>query len=184
MKPPRPYRQKLRIPTWAYVVVLLLVLSVARHWRTTPTAPPVAKTSPAVTLKRVVDGDTLLLTNGERVRLIGVDTPETVKEDAPVEPWGPEASDFTRRFTSQGKLRLEFDRERRDDYGRTLAYVYVDDRLLNEELLREGLARYLGRHEYSQEKKARFRAAQEEARRARRGIWSEPSREPSGRRPG
>jgi micrococcal nuclease len=121
---------------------------------------------------RVVDGDTILFAPDVRVRLIGVDAPESVKPDHPVEPWGPEASDFTRQFLSGGTARLEYDRERTDSYGRTLAYVWVGDRMLNEELLRAGLARWERHFNYASEIKQRFRAAQEEARRERRGIWS------------
>ncbi len=139
-------------------------------------APPRA----AVKMRRVVDGDTLLLADGTRVRLIGVDTPESVKPDTPVEPWGLEASAFTRAFVEGGDVRLEWDRGRQDRFGRALAYVWVGERMLNEELLRAGLARATLGYPFSEEKKARFRRAQEEARRARRGIWSE--REKGGRR--
>ncbi len=121
---------------------------------------------------RVVDGDTLLLRTGQRVRLLGVNSPETVKPDSPVEPWGPEASQFTKRFVAAGQVRLTFDRERLDDYGRYLAYVWVDQRLLNEELIRQGLGRATLRHPYSEAMKRRFRRAQDEARQAGRGLWS------------
>ena len=93
-------------------------------------------------VRRVVDGDTLLLRDGNRVRLMGVDTPETVKPDHPVEPWGAEATAFTRNFVAAGPVRLAFDRVRLDRFNRYLAYVWVDDKLLNEELLRAGLARW------------------------------------------
>ncbi len=123
-------------------------------------------------VKRVVDGDTLLLANDVRVRLLGVDTPETVKPDHPVEPFGKEASAFTRDFVAGGQVRLRFDREREDKYGRTLAYVYVDDAMLNEELIRAGFSAAKTYFNYSPAMKKRFVAAEKEARRARRGIWS------------
>jgi micrococcal nuclease len=124
-------------------------------------------------VQRVVDGDTLLLHGGARVRLMGVDTPETVKPDHPVEPWGPEASEFTRSFVGGGDVRLQFDRERTDRFGRYLAYVWVRDRLLNEELLRAGLARWEPGYHYNQSMKTRFRRAQREAQNAQRGLWSD-----------
>lgn len=132
---------------------------------------------PSGIVLRVVDGDTLLLRDHKRVRLLGVDTPETVKQDTPVKPWGPEASSFTRALLASGTPRLEYDRERTDDYGRTLAYVWVtlpdgQQQMLNEELLRAGLARGLFRHPYSEAMKDRFHAAIREAQRAKRGIWS------------
>ena len=120
----------------------------------------------------VYDGDTLLLTTGQRVRLIGVDTPETVKRDHPVEPFGPEATAFTRAFVAGGQVRLEFDRERFDRYGRMLAYVWVGPRMLNEELVRAGLARFEPQYHYSEAIKRRYSLAQEEAQRAKRGLWS------------
>jgi micrococcal nuclease len=128
-----------------------------------------------VHVARAVDGDTLLLADGRRVRLIGVDTPETKKENTPVQPWGTEAHAFTSGRVDGRRVRLEFDRERQDHYGRLLAYVYVDDLLLNEELLRAGLARLLTRYPYRAEMKERFYKAQEEAHRARRGLWSKPA---------
>jgi micrococcal nuclease len=121
---------------------------------------------------RVIDGDTLLVDPHARVRLIGVNAPETVKPDWPVEPWGPEASAFTKQFVSGGRVRLEFDDEPRDAYDRYLAYVWVDDRMLNEALLRAGLARFEPNFHYSSAMKHRFRRAQDEARRKHLGIWS------------
>ena len=90
----------------------------------------------------MVDGDTFVLADAkEHVRLIGADTPETVKPNWPVEPWGPEATAFTKQFLAGGEVRLEFDGPPRDKYGRMLAFVWVGDRMLNEELIRAGLAR-------------------------------------------
>jgi micrococcal nuclease len=123
-------------------------------------------------VRRSVDGDTLLLANGARVRLIGVDAPESVKPDWPVEPWGREASDFTRRFIAGGEVRLQFDRERLDRFDRFLAYVWVGDRMLSEELVRAGLARVERCFRYSQSMKRRFELAEEEAKIERRGMWS------------
>jgi micrococcal nuclease len=124
------------------------------------------------TIERVVDGDTLLLPDDVRVRLIGVDTPETVRPEYPVEPFGPEAAEFTRDFLASGKARLTFDREREDRFGRKLAYVWVAGQLLNEELLRAGLGRWERGFDYESEMKKRFQRAEREAQAARLGIWS------------
>jgi micrococcal nuclease len=137
-----------------------------------PPSPSAAASASAYQVERVVDGDTLKLVGGDRLRLIGVNTPETVKPDHPVEPWGPEASEFTKRFVADGPVRLEFDGPRRDKYGRLLAYVYVGDRMLNEELLRAGLGRFESQYHYSAAMKKRFRQDEDDAKAAGVGIWS------------
>jgi endonuclease YncB( thermonuclease family) len=94
----------------------------------------------------VIDGDTLLLDNGERVRLIGVDTPETKHPSKPVEHFGKEAAAFTRRMVEGKRVRLEFDlanapRAHKDSTQQrhTLAYVSLDDgTLLNAEIIKQG----------------------------------------------
>ena len=100
----------------------------------------------AAVVTGVVDGDTLDVTwagRRERVRLLGVDTPETVHPDRPLECFGPEATAFTRRRLLGRRVTLSFDRVRRDAYGRLLAYVDLDGRPFNDELLDRGFARLL-----------------------------------------
>jgi micrococcal nuclease len=106
--------------------------------------------------------------------LQGVDTPETKKEDHPIERWGPEAAAYTERFVEDaaGRVRIEFGPERKDRYGRFLGFVFHEDRLLNEELVREGLARATPQYHFSGAMKRRLERAEGEARTARRGIWS------------
>jgi micrococcal nuclease len=162
----RPYR--------AVIFVLAVAALIAfRLYDESGPEPPEVVEAGQVRVERVVDGDTLLLDDRARVRLIGVDTPESVKPNHPVEPFGPEASAFTREFVAGGDVRLQFDRERKDQYGRFLAYVWVGDRMLNEELLRAGLARAMLRYHFSESMKRRFRQAQDEAQAAKRGIWSQ-----------
>ena len=121
---------------------------------------------------RVVDGDTLVLQNDERVRLIGVDTPETKHPTKPVEPFGPEASSFTKRAVEGKVVQLRFDREKRDRYQRLLAYVYVGDWCLNEELIRAGYSECITRYPFDRSMKARFKLAEDQAKTSRRGLWS------------
>ncbi len=96
------------------------------------------------TVRRVVDGDTLVLENKERVRLIGVDTPETKHPRKPVEYFGKEAAAFTRRMVQGKRVRLEFDQanahiDHKDKYKRTLAYVFLwDGTFLNAEIIKQG----------------------------------------------
>jgi micrococcal nuclease len=108
---------------------------------------PVAATTARV--DHVVDGDTVEIVLGgrhERVRLIGVDTPEVFVERGPPDCYGPEASAFTKRLLPPGTaVRLERDVVGRDDYGRLLAYVYLaaDGRMVNEAIVDGGFARPL-----------------------------------------
>jgi micrococcal nuclease len=165
----RPHRRG-RGVLLAAVVLLLAVRAWQQRGRI---EPPEALSEGEHRVERVVDGDTLLLAGGARVRLIGVDCPETVKPDHPVEPWGPEASAFAKKLVSGRKVRLQFDRERVDRFDLFLAYVFVGDKMLNEELVRAGLARVEHRFHYSQAIERQFNRAEQEARLARRGIWSD-----------
>jgi micrococcal nuclease len=115
-------------------------------------APSVASdpVNPAnAVVELVVDGDTIDVTidgDTERVRMIGIDTPETKKPDTPVECFGPEATAFTQSLLTHGTpVRLERDVVGRDDYGRILAYVYraSDSIFVNYEIIRHGYARPL-----------------------------------------
>ena len=168
----RPYRRRRTGYSTKSLVVLILVAILALVRSLVEQGPPTALEEGVYRVERAVDGDTLVLANQARIRLLGADTPETVHPKKPVEPWGPEASDFTHSLVDGREVRLTFDRERVDQYGRFLAYVWVDDQLLNEELLREGLAKFLPQYPYSSEMKRRFRQAEQEAKDAHRGIWS------------
>jgi len=122
---------------------------------------------------RVVDGDTIeveLPAGEEDVRLIGVDTPETVKPGEPVQCFGPEASAFTKDLLEGETVRLEFDRELRDVYDRLLAYVYVGDVFANAELIEGGFARTL-EIEPNTSRAAELARLQQAAGRAGRGLW-------------
>ncbi len=129
------------------------------------------------TVVEVVDGDTvdvLVGTATERVRLIGVDTPETKHPDRPVECYGPEASAYTAGLLPPGTgVRLVMDVEARDAYGRLLAYVYlVDGRLVNGLLVQEGYARTLSIPPNTAHA-VEFAALEVEAQEAGRGLWVE-----------
>ena len=126
---------------------------------------------------RVVDGDTVRVDrDGQEivVRLIGLDTPETVAPDRPVECFGPEASARTKDLVDGGQVWLEYDEVTglTDKYDRTLAYVWLtQDTMLNEQLVREGFAEertYQEGYRYQD----RLRAAEEVAQAAGAGQWS------------
>jgi micrococcal nuclease len=170
-RPPRRYWQEHR---GAAIWLILLLLAVWRAYSSAAPAVPEQLEEGLHEVRRAVDGDTLLLTSGARIRLQGVNTPETVKPDHPVEAWGPEASQFTKDFIEKAghRVRLTFSLDRKDRYDRFLAFVWDGDVMLNEELVRAGLAYARRDYRYSEAMKRRFTQVQEEARRAGRGIWS------------
>ncbi|MEQ1874348.1 MAG: thermonuclease family protein [Ilumatobacteraceae bacterium] len=128
------------------------------------------------TVEYVVDGDTVdMIIDGveERVRLIGIDTPETKKENTPVECFGPEATAFTQSLLPEGtEVYLERDVEARDIYGRLLGYAYLVDTgvFVNLEIVRQGYAQPLTippNVAHSTE----FVEAAREAERTNVGLW-------------
>ena len=116
-------------------------------------------------VKRVIDGDTIELENGEKVRLIGIDTPEAGQH------YGKEASNFTRKMVEGKQVRIIFDVQKKDRYNRLLAYVFLEDStFLNAELLKQGYAKiatYPPNVKYVEE----FRQLDQEARENVRGLW-------------
>ncbi len=121
-------------------------------------------------VKRVIDGDTILLATGERVRYIGIDTPETKHPDKGVEFYGEEAYQFNRQLVENKWVTLGFDVERRDKYNRLLAYVYVDDIFANAALVEEGYARVYTFPPNIKHVEL-FIRLQRMARMASRGLW-------------
>jgi micrococcal nuclease len=151
-------------------LLLIAALLIVRPWEGGPEEVPAAASAVVV---RAVDGDTVEVRIGEGVedvRYIGVDTPETVKPGAPVECFGPRASAFNRALVEGRRVRLVFGAERRDTYGRLLAYVYLGRRFVNAALVRRGLARTL-----TIPPNDRFapllRRLERRAARAGRGLW-------------
>jgi micrococcal nuclease len=155
-------------------LLLLVALVLLRPWESLDglgqDEPPATAN---VVVTRVVDGDTVEVRLGGRtedVRYIGVDTPETVKPGAPVDCFGPQASAFNHRLVEGRRVRLVFGAEPRDVYDRLLAYVYLGDRFVNAELVRQGLARTLTippNDRYAD----RFKRLEIAASRAGRGLW-------------
>lgn len=134
----------------------------------------------------VIDGDTLKLENGEKVRLVGIDTPEskqnaklkrdlkkTDKDAVTLINMGKKASRFTNSLASKKYVRLEFDVEKRDRYNRLLAYVYLPDgRMLNAEIIKAGYAQILSIPPNVKYQDL-FLELQQEARDNNRGLWKE-----------
>lgn len=123
-------------------------------------------------VRRVIDGDTIELENGQRVRYVGVDTPETKDRRKPVQCFGKQASEKNRELVEGKRVRLKRDISDRDRYGRLLRYIYVGDTFVNLKLVEEGYARS---YSYPPDiaHQAEFRAAERRAREAKRGLWGE-----------
>jgi micrococcal nuclease len=158
---------------WGSLVLLLLAaLVLLRPWEQFDSGDGTPASATAY-VSRVVDGDTVevqLDGREEDVRYIGVDTPETVKPDTPVQCFGPQASAFNHGLVEHRRVRLVFGVERRDVYGRLLAYVYLGERFVNAELVRRGLARTLTippNDRFAD----RFKRLEIAAARAGRGLW-------------
>ena len=145
-------------------------------------APPMPLQS--VRLAKVLDGDTITLDDGRHVRLIGVNTPERAHYGRREETGAGDATRFAQRFLGQGPLRIGIGQDPQDHYKRTLAHVFrADGRSLEEALLDAGLALQIV-FPPNLSLAACFHAAEERARAARRGLWSEAALRVSGLREG
>lgn len=120
---------------------------------------------------RVIDGDTIELENGERVRYIGIDTPETTDPRKPVQCFGVEASKKNKELVEGKIVRLEKDITDKDKYNRLLRYVWVGGTFVNLDLIKQGFAQS---YSYPPDIKHQdqFIAAQKKAREAKAGLWS------------
>jgi micrococcal nuclease len=127
----------------------------------------------AALVVRIVDGDTLVLAGGTRVRVLGIDAPEMEKDGRPADFLAHQAKATLGELTLNRKITLSYDRLRYDHYGRLLAYLFLPDHtLVNAELVRRGLARV-----YFIAPNLRYQkvllAAQQEAIQAQRGVWQQ-----------
>lgn len=128
---------------------------------------------------RHVDGDTTVLRidgKERKVRFLLIDTPETVKPNTKVQPYGLEASKRTKELLSNAsEITFEYDKgDKTDRYGRALGYIFVDGVLLQETLVREGLARVAYVKEPNTKHLSELEQAQEQAKSESLGIWSIP----------
>lgn len=177
---------------WLVAFGLLILVSFALIDRYNETVSPAPGTrgSTAATgtgpagirarVNRVVDGDTIVVRKLNdyadptgplrRVRYIGVDTPESVKENTPVQCYGKEAAEANRRLVEGQFVTIAFDKERYDRYGRTLGYVYSDGRFINGMLVKDGYARTIVIPPNTKKKKE-LAALQKDAKRTNKGLW-------------
>ena len=128
-------------------------------------------------VKKVIDGDTIEIERygkSEKVRMIGIDTPETLDPRKPVQCFGKEASDKSKDLLSGGRVRLEFDPivGEKDKYNRLLAYVWSDNELVNLKLIKEGYANEYTYRSQSYKYQNEFKNAQTVAKESSIGLWS------------
>lgn len=120
----------------------------------------------------VVDGDTIKLNNGQVVRYIGIDTPETVDPRKPVQCFGKEASAKNKELVEGKEIRLVKDTSETDKYKRLLRYVYVGDIFVNDYLVRNGYA-HSSSYPPDVKHQEQFREAEQEAKENKRGLWAD-----------
>jgi len=139
------------------------------------TIPSISPNLESAKVERVIDGDTILLTSGEKVRYIGINTPEIVDPGKPVECFGKEALEKNSQLVSEQNVLLERDISDKDKYGRILRYVYIQDAqnnkiMINEKLVSEGFAKadvYKPDIKYED----LFAKAQQQAKSVGLGLW-------------
>ncbi|MFD0959359.1 thermonuclease family protein [Paenibacillus chungangensis] len=160
-------------------IALLLVLASAAMMGCSLTSgqtSQVAKSNTWYEVADYVDGDTFKVKVGdemETIRLLYIDTPEINKSNTPAEPYGPEAAAYTRKLLQEsGEVRLAFDKELKDRYERTLAIVELKDgQILNEQLLRQGLAKVLI-IEPNVKMENIYKQLEQEAKGNKAGLWN------------
>ena len=155
-----------------YLLIVILIFGAYYFFEKTEEAPD----SREYKVIDVLDGDTVIINDSRnsRVRYLGIDTPEIALQDSPGEPMSEEAKDFNSKLVEGEKVKLVFDKEKYDVYGRILAFVYVDDLLVNVELLKQGLATVLIIPPNDMHTE-RILAAISEAKINKKGLWGELS---------
>ena len=169
-----------RRPALFLVVLLLVYLLISCAGRAAGSQEPCSESQEKGIVTRVFDGDTIevRLANGEtqKVRLIGINSPEMDDERETVLFFAHMAKRFAFYHLYEKNVRLIFDWERMDKYGRTLAYVFMEEgTLFNELIIKEGFAHSFTKYPYREDMKARFRKVEKEARRLNKGLWRKKS---------
>lgn len=136
-----------------------------------PSATQLIEPQGTLLVTDVIDGDTIEIEGGKRVRYIGINTPETVDPRKPVECFGKEASVENKRLVEGKRVRLEKDVSESDRYGRLLRYVYIDDVLVNDALVLNGFA-HASTYPPDVKYQNIFRQSEAQAREKNLGLWA------------
>ena len=187
--PPAPVHRRWRP---VFVAAVVAPLMSAALWGAFAAPPEVGPNTDTVEVERVIDGDTIEMHDGggttRLVRYLGIDAPEIRRRRADghwtydPRPYAEEALALNRRLVEGKRVSLTYDKERHDKYGRLLAYVYVNGRLVNAELVERGLARVMPIAPNTRMAGLLLKL-QREARAHRRGIWAD-SKTTAGMSPG
>lgn len=127
--------------------------------------------SPTALVARVIDGDTIKLSNGKVVRYIGIDTPEMAKGQTPAGCFAQEATEMNRQLVEGKQVKIKTDKNEMDNFGRTLAYVYLDEIFVNQYLLEQGAGKFQLDTVNIQHSPVLAAAAQK-AHQEKAGLWS------------
>ncbi len=127
-------------------------------------------------VSKIIDGDTIQLETGEIVRYLGVDTPELFKKEGRAEFYAREAARYNKRLVFLKKVRLEFDVEKKDNYGRLLAYVFVKNLFVNGELVKHGYAKVMIKPPNIKYKDMLL-SYQQKAMDEEKGLWQEKKKD-------
>lgn len=166
-----PMAEQVSIPTLAAIAVPPTLDPIPTQQIPTGAIAGVTEGREEATIIRVVDGDTVELSDGSKLRYIGIDTPETVHPTKPVQCIGPEATKKNRDLVEGRQVELEKDVSETDRLGRLLRYVYVDGVMVNEVLVQEGFAES-SKYPPDTKHQARLDEAERSAQLNKWGIWS------------
>ncbi len=158
---------------WAAIAVIIGVIIDKEDKVRLTDAPETNRFTAKIT--KVVDGDTMHISYDDRketIRLLLVDTPETVDPNKEVQPFGPEASKYAHEILDDKDVSIEIDVSERDKYGRLLCYLWIDGKMFNEMLRVKGLARVAYVYPPNIKYVDQYRDTQKGAQLAGMGIWS------------
>lgn len=165
------------MPPSSIALLIFAVLAVLRIAVFAPERTNDGRPRTHATVKHVVDGDTFDLTDGTRVRMLGIDAPEAGFGDKIAEPFSEEATDWLRDRIEGHEVVLRIDFPRTDRYGRTLAWVFEPDgTLVNRQMLMEGRVKLLSAFGLPPDLDSSLRDAESEARIRKRGVWGQKPR--------
>lgn len=159
------------------LLVIGLVIILARNYEEKQNKKIAIGSRESAGLIRVVDGDTIVVRingNDEKIRIIGINTPESVKKNSPIECFGKEATLHMKQLLSEpGGLRTEADptQDIRDKYGRLLSHVFVGDSNIGQQMIADGYA-YENTYNKPYIYQSEYRTAQRNAQKNNLGLWS------------